>query len=150
MTYARYAAEVTVQFHLGYAVGDKEIRTFTQPDANGCAGQPPLTLKTGERSAVVAFQQIIEADNPNLERVQTGLPITETVRVPTRPDQVFQKVETRELPYDASEYPPLAAPPEVDLSGDKAQEWGVREEPPDAPKLRRRRTPKGRQADVRV
>jgi hypothetical protein len=171
VTYPRYAAELTVVFHLGTGVGDKEVRTFTESDASGCSGQPPLMLKEGEPSTVVAFTQSIEVENPNLERVQTGLPITETVRLPGRPDQVFQKIETRELPYDPSEYPPLESPPEADLSAQKVEEWGValggipegmdavglvappyggisRGAQPET-KLRKRKTPKGRQADVR-
>lgn len=78
----------------------------------------------------------IEIDNPNLTRIDAGLPFTETETKRAEPGEMFGKVETREIPIGGS-YPAPTPPADTDTSEHVASEIGV-------PEPQRLRAPKRR------
>ena len=122
---------------------------------------PLRDLPEGSDEGVLALKIEHTVENPNLERVHAGIPISVTTKTGAMPGQMFPKVEHHQVTYDPKDYPPVDPPKQTDISAETAKEWGVKvvevpqestvdaaiefmdpEPEPRAMGLRKKRTPK--------
>lgn len=76
---------------------------------------------------IEATNRELEIDNPNLTRLDAGLPFTEVEVKRAAPGEVFGKIETRELDVDGTGYPKPTPPVDTNTSEHVAAELGVKE-----------------------
>ena len=90
---------------------------------------PPLPTSVVERAetGVVAFTVTEMVENPNLVRVNSGLPITITRAIRPEPGEFIGKIERHEIAYDKTDYPEPPEPVVTDISAECRREWGVPE-----------------------
>ena len=74
-----------------------------------------------------ATNRDLEIDNPNLTRLDAGLPFTEIEVKRAAPGEVFGKIETRDLDIDRTGYPKPTPPVDTNTSEHVAAEFGVTE-----------------------
>lgn len=143
VAYTRVAFTLHATFHLGYPhpVTELHSRTKAGPDIDNLSvieGEAPLKPEP-EESAVIGLERDVQLDNPNIDRVQHGLPIIEQVSVPPTPvvplnpipgefmEPQFQEagVETIVRHYDPKDYPQGTPVVDRDVSADSAAKLGV-------------------------
>jgi hypothetical protein len=90
---------------------------------------PPLPTSIVERAetGVVAFTVSESVENPNLIRVNSGIPITITRAIRPEPGEFIGKIERHDIQYDKTDYPEPPEPVVVDISEECRREWGVPE-----------------------
>lgn len=90
---------------------------------------PPLPTSVVERAetGVVAFTVAETVENPNLVRVNSGLPITIVRAVRPEPGEFIGKIERHDIQYDKTDYPAPPEPVVTDISEECRREWGVPE-----------------------
>ena len=90
---------------------------------------PPLPTSIVERAetGVVAFTVEEKIDNPNLVRVNSGLPILITRAIRPEPGEFIGRIERQEIKYDKTDYPAPPDPVVTDISAECRREWGVPE-----------------------
>ena len=90
---------------------------------------PPLPASIAARAetGVVAFTVSESVENPNLVRVDSGLPILITRAIRPEPGEFIGRIERQEVKYDKTDYPAPPEPVVVDISAECRREWGVPE-----------------------
>lgn len=142
--YKRAAFTLHLTVDLGYPhPADHKVISFVGKGGI-IEGEAPLK-EIGEDESV-HFQSTetrIELDNPNLARVQHGLPIKLTEKLPQValpqsgiPEEdasadvgsadPFPKFKVHELQYDASQYPAAKAPADKDVTESKARSLDIK------------------------
>lgn len=87
---------------------------------------PLRDVPEGSDEGVLALKIEHTVENPNLERVHAGIPITVTTKTGTMPGQMFPKIEHHAVTYDPKDYPPVDEPKQTDISAETAKEWNVK------------------------
>ena len=107
------------------------FRNITMPkhSVNVRSTPPPLPGGIVERAetGVVAFTVEEKVENPNLVRVNSGLPITITRAIRPEPGEFIGRIERHDIQYDKTDYPEPPEPVVVDISAECRREWGVPE-----------------------
>lgn len=110
---------------------DFTFRNITMPKhtVRVRAVSPPIpTLSTVRaETGVVAFTVEEKIDNPNLVRVNSGLPILITRAIRPEPGEFIGRIERQEIKYDKTDYPAPPDPVVTDISAECRREWGVPE-----------------------
>ena len=90
---------------------------------------PPLPTSIVERAetGVVSFIVSESVENPNLIRVDSGIPITITRAIRPEPGEFIGKIERHDIQYDKTDYPAPPEPVVIDISEECRREWGVPE-----------------------
>ena len=103
-----------------------EQRPFVRRPAN--VTEPPILNHPADAVHVVhAFTLSATVENPNLVRVHCGMPIKITTKIPPAYGEMFEKVETHEVRYDPTDYPPLAPPVVTDEAAFFRAMWRIPE-----------------------
>ena len=95
---------------------------LTQADVAKLLAEPSPLVR-----AELASKLAVEIDNPNLTRLDAGLPFTEVEVKRAAPGEVFGKIETREIDVDGTGYPKPTPPVDTNTSEHVAAELGVTE-----------------------
>jgi hypothetical protein len=107
------------------------FRNITMPKhtVRARTAPPPLPTSIAKRTetGVVAFTVEEKIDNPNLVRVNSGLPITITRAIRPEPGEFIGRIERHDIQYDKTDYPEPPEPVVVDISAECRREWGVPE-----------------------
>jgi hypothetical protein len=107
------------------------FRNITMPKhtVRARTAPPPLPTSIVERAetGVVAFTVTEIIENPNLVRVNSGLPITITRAIRPEPGEFIGKIERHNIQYDKTDYPEPPEPVVTDISAECRREWGVPE-----------------------
>ncbi len=155
--YPRIGFECTLKFHF-LSPSMPKVTPIIRIEAP-LEPAPLRDVPEGSDQGVLALKIEHMVENPNLERVHAGIPISVTTKTGTMPGQMFPKVEHHEVTYDPKDYPPVDEPKQADISAETAKEWGVKvaevpdgaeisvqaeviEAEPRAMGLRKKRTPK--------
>jgi hypothetical protein len=128
-SYPRVGLELTAKFHfLSVSMPKVEPRVRIEAPLESA---PLRDVPEGSDEGVIALKIEKTVENPNLERVHAGIPITVTSKTGAAPGQMFPRVEHHQVTYDPSEYPVPEPPTQTDLSAETAKEWNVKvAEPP--------------------
>lgn len=86
---------------------------------------PSVEVEASEVFFVDAVEQSLLVGNPNLTRLDAGLPITITRVERPGVDQNFGKIANVELPINRNEYPKPEPPEETDKSDELAERLGI-------------------------
>lgn len=122
--YPRLGFECTLKFHfLSPSMPKVEPRIRIEAPLEPV---PLQDIPEGADQGVLALKIEHTVENPNLERVHAGIPISVTTKTGAAPGQMFPKVEHHEVTYDPADYPPVDPPKQTDISAEVAAEWNVK------------------------
>lgn len=156
--YPRIGFEATLKFHF-VSPSMPAVNPIIRIEAP-LETAPLRDVPEGSDEGVLALRIEHTVENPNLERVHAGIPISVTTKTGAAPGQMFPTVEHHKVTYDPNDYPPVDPPKQTDVSAETAAEWNVKvaevpegielsvtaeeqaEAPPRAMGLRKKRTPK--------
>ena len=122
-SYPRIGIELTAKFHF-LSVSMPKVNPIFRVEAP--AEQPPLKdIPEGAAEGVLGLKIEKIVENPNLERVHAGLPITVMTKQGAMPGKMFPTVERHEVVYDPKDYPSVDPPTITDITAETASEWNV-------------------------
>jgi hypothetical protein len=139
VAYKRITFAIQATFHLGFPHAPHILQSRAVQTEDGIVeGAPPLN-PPAEEATVVGLERTVELENPNLDRINHGLPITIQRATPPKaiiPDSQLPGeppaavinapgVETLEFKYDPEGLPPVKPAVDRDISAEKAAELGV-------------------------
>lgn len=144
--YRRCAMKITATFHFGSPSGDYAVELSPRLGSE-LSRQLPLTPVEGEMTVLRALEREVSLENPNLQRVAHGLPITITERKPPEPVVAahpipgevpeailnpFPTVVTQEIRYHPENFERPPEPVDTDVTAREATKLGL-EPPPVVP-----------------
>jgi hypothetical protein len=132
-TYCFPGVKVEVQFRFHF-----RNRNLPKTEFGAVAIAGEGTNGVGGEHFVEATDRMFEIDNPNLTRIDAGLPFTEVEVKRAEPGEIFGKMETKEIPISGT-YPAPTPPVDEDRSEHVAAEIGI-------PEPQRMRPPKDRKS----
>lgn len=137
--YRSCAVKLTATFHFGSPSGDYTVELFQRPGGE-LSGELPLKPAEGEKLSLHALEREVSLDNPNLQRVAHGLPITVTERKPPEPIVAahpipgevpeailnpFPSVTTHEIRYHPENFERPQEPVDTDVTAREAGKLGL-------------------------
>jgi hypothetical protein len=124
-SYPRVGVEIGLKFHFLSASMPKiepKVRISAPLEPAPLTGVDPL-----DNQGVIAVKIEKTVENPNLERVHAGMPITVTAKKGAAPGQMFPTVEHHQVIYDKTDYPEPDPPKITDISKETASAWNVKD-----------------------
>lgn len=128
----RVAVSLSLKFHWS-----NRHLPETEISVTAGEGNPPLEDAKDDDQFVSGTDRKVTVDNPNLTRLDAGIPITVTEVERPGPGETVGSVQQRELQVDAGEYPKPTPPEDTDTTEELAAKI-------DVPENRRLRPPKKR------
>lgn len=123
-SYPRIGIEITLKYHFLSASMPKVNPVIRLEPPMEAAPLKGLPENANEGVLAVKIEKTVE--NPNLERVHAGMPITVTSKTGAMPGQMFPRIETHQVTYDPTEYPDAEPPTITDMTEETAKEWDVK------------------------
>jgi hypothetical protein len=140
IAYSRVAVTLSATMHLGQPKEVHVTRSYTKADGV-IEGEVPL-VEPDDAAVLIGLERDVVLDNPNLARVHHDLPIKVQGNAPPRAmdyttplpgeppppfmTDPFPQVQTKEFRMDPTQYPPMTAPVDRDVSAEKAKGLGVK------------------------
>jgi hypothetical protein len=139
--YRRCSFKLTAVFHLGYPVGDYTVE-LVPPLGSPLGRDIPLagSEDENEETALKALERSYDLDNPNVQRIAHGLPITLLERkapepvvaahpIPGEPPEgvlnPFPAMVEHELRYHPDNFPPPPGPIDFDATDREAEKLKI-------------------------